>query len=348
MPLEDQKAECLLRSWYWMRPLSTQGGLYVLRKNVLSSRLSTCHRAMRGDPLFLVYGVHAGRPEDVCFGSFRTRSDAEEAIARLQAKEMHGTSWAARYHNRGFVVRERLVDVDFEIPSRPKPRDRFCVRATAEEGSVGRIQVEVLERTARGFVERARYARNHTMFSTFEPFRQRGRDLALVSCDYAKSAVLDLATGKIIAEELHEKSGFCPVGFYVPDWWDLHDDSILPGSPFWSKDSELPDGSFGFVWGCLWGDDSTWKVQWLDLSRVTEGVLTREERFGYMELSTRDWRSPALSLDPPQPEGTAPPPFIAVRLDKGKLRASFDVLMDVDLSTGKPIDWQRLRIENLD
>ena len=63
--------------------------------------------------------------------------------------------------------------------------------------------------------------------------------------NYAKSAVLDLATGKIIAEELREKSGFCPVGFYVPDWWDLHDGSILPGSPLWSKDSELPDGTFG-------------------------------------------------------------------------------------------------------
>lgn len=303
---------------------------------------------MRGDKIFLVYGVHAGRAEDVYFGSFRTRSEAEEAIARLQTRDMHGTNWAANYHNRGFAIRERVVEVDFEIPSRPKPRDRFCVRTTAEEGLAGRIQVEVLERTPQGFVERARYNRNHSMFSTFEPFRQRGRDLALVSRDYVKSAVLDLATGKIIAEEPDEKWGFCPVGFYVPDWWDLHDDSILPGSPSWSKDSELPDGTFGFVWGCIWGDDSTWKVQWLDLSRVAEGMLTREERFGYMELSTRDWRSPALSLDFPPPGGSAPPSFIDVRLNNGKSRAWFDVMMDLDLSTGQPIDWQRLRNQNFD
>lgn len=85
------------------------------------------------------------------------------------------------------------------------PRDRFCVRATAEEGVSGRFQVEVFERTLQGFVERARYARNHGMFDTFEPFRQRGRDFALVSREYTKSAVLDLSTGEIMAEESDEK-----------------------------------------------------------------------------------------------------------------------------------------------
>jgi len=27
------------------------------------------------------------------------------------------------------------------------------------------------------------------------------------------------------------------------------------------------DGAFGFIWGCVWGDDASWKVQYLDLSR---------------------------------------------------------------------------------
>ena len=303
---------------------------------------------MQGDRIFLVYGVHGGRHKVVNFGSFRTRGEAEVEIARLQSREMHGANWAATYHDRGFVIRERVVETDFEIPLRPKPRDRFCARATEEEGLVGRIQVDVFERTQRGLVERARYARNHAMFATFEPFRQRGRDFALVSREYTKAAVLDLVTGDIIAEESDEKWNFCPVGFYVPDWWDLHDDSILPGSPYWSKDHELPDGTFGFVWGCVWGDDSTWKIQWLDLSRVAEGVLTREERFGYVEVSTRDWCSPALSLDPPLSEGSAPPPFIEVRLDNGKARVTFDVPMDFDLSTGRPVYWRRLDNEGFD
>lgn len=41
---------------------------------------------------------------------------------------------------------------------------------------------------------------------------------------------------------------------------------------------------FGFVAGCIWGDDSTWKIQYLDLSQAHEGKLVREEKFGYIEL----------------------------------------------------------------
>ncbi len=40
----------------------------------------------------------------------------------------------------------------------------------------------------------------------------------------------------------------------------------------------------GFVSGCVWGDDSSWKTQYLDLSRVEDGFIRREERFGYIEL----------------------------------------------------------------
>src|SRR5690349_8606140 len=143
---------------------------------------------MRGDKIFLVYGVHGGRAEDVYFGSFRTRDEANAVILGFQARQMNGANWAATYHNRGFVIREREVETDFEIPTRPTPRDRFCARATAQEGVVGRIQVEVLERTPAELVERARYERSHAMFATFEPFRQRGRHFALVSRDYTKSA----------------------------------------------------------------------------------------------------------------------------------------------------------------
>ncbi len=41
---------------------------------------------------------------------------------------------------------------------------------------------------------------------------------------------------------------------------------------------------FGFIAGCIWGDENTWKVQYLDLSKAHEGILVREERFGYIEL----------------------------------------------------------------
>jgi hypothetical protein len=41
---------------------------------------------------------------------------------------------------------------------------------------------------------------------------------------------------------------------------------------------------FGFIAGCIWGDDSAWKVQFLDLSKASKGVVGRDERFGYLEL----------------------------------------------------------------
>jgi hypothetical protein len=79
-----------------------------------------------------------------------------------------------------------------------------------------------------------------------------------------------------------------PGGVYVRDWWDVHDGHVLPGELHWKADYEWPsDGGFGFVWGCLWGDDSSWKVQYLDLSDIRHGQIRREERFGYLRLATR-------------------------------------------------------------
>src|SRR5206468_249746 len=125
------------------------------------------------------------------------------------------------------------------------------------------------------------YERNCGMLQTFEPFRQGKRELALISREYTKTAVLDLTSGEVIAEESESTpgGGFCPVGFYVPDWWDLNDGSVIPGSEYWDDDNEWPTGDFGFVWGCYWGDDTSWKVQYLDLCCVQEGVIAREERF---------------------------------------------------------------------
>jgi len=85
------------------------------------------------------------------------------------------------------------------------------------------------------------------MLHTFELFRQGGRGFALISPHYTATSVLDLASGEIIAEEEPHTFGFCPVGFYVPDWWDINDESVLPGSMYWTKDREWPTEDFGFV-----------------------------------------------------------------------------------------------------
>lgn len=48
--------------------------------------------------------------------------------------------------------------------------------------------------------------------------------------------------------------------------------------------SEVRWCPFGFVAGCFWGDDSSWKIEHLDLSRAGEGIVTRSDRFGYAEM----------------------------------------------------------------
>jgi hypothetical protein len=78
------------------------------------------------------------------------------------------------------------------------------------------------------------------------------------------------------------------------------------------------------VWGRLWGDDSSWKVQYLDLSEIRHGRIRREERFGYLRLATR-----------PDVVGKA---FIRLWSWAGKRKVEFAVQETYDLLTGEHID----------
>ncbi len=310
---------------------------------------------MRGDIMFRIYGVHGGRKEDTYLGVFRTKQEAIAEVEKLSASEINGLTWASQYHNRGFEIREAAVDTDFEIPSHPAPRERYCIRVAANPvrpGAWNTSVVEVLRRGANAgdFETVCDYKRNHTMFETFEPFRQGARDFALISRDYTTTAVLDLGSGAVVAEEGgsgSSESGFCPVGFYVPDWWDVNDASTLPASTYWTTDCEWPIGAFGFVWGCIWGDDSSWKVQYLDLSRIQQGIIVRDQRFGYVELATHSYQSPCMSLDPPAPGRTAPP-FIDISKRKGLTNVTFAIEMGFDLDSGRSAEWQRLKVANME
>ncbi|MDX2087961.1 MAG: hypothetical protein SFX73_08930, partial [Kofleriaceae bacterium] len=154
--------------------------------------------------------------------------------------------------------------------------------------------------------------------------------------NYTRTAVLDLATGTVIAEEAEDApgSGFCPVGFYVPDWWDVRDGSIIPGSEYWNADREWLSGDFGFVWGGYWGDDSSWKVQHLDLSQIRDGIIKRDDRFGYVALATHSWKPPWTDLERAMEPPSEAPRFIRVSRYDGVARAAFDVELDFDLSSG--------------
>jgi hypothetical protein len=310
---------------------------------------------MRGDIIFQIFGVHEGREKDAFFGAFRTTEEAQAKIEQLHEKDMHGQNWAQKYHNKGFIIRPKVVDTDFEIPSRPKPRDKYVAATTKlnPPGTWALTRVEVFKRgpTAAQSERICQYDRNYGMLHTFEPFRQGEREFALISQDYTRTDVLDLAAGQVIAQEPQSGapgSGFCPVGFYVPDWWDVNDDYVIPGSEYWTADREWPTGDFGFVWGCYWGDDSSWKVHYLDLSRVREGVINRDDRFGYIELATNGFQTPCLTLDSEAARKITRPSFIQVSRYKGISKVTFAVEMAFDLQSGKAQEWQRLKIANFE
>lgn len=180
--------------------------------------------------------------------------------------------------------------MNFVPPPKAKPRDEYFVETEEIRDRERAWKVTVfrgIETSPETWERVGEYERPFVgMYRTFEPFRQSDRHYALISRHHTTTGVMDLATGEVIAEEPIDEAGFCPVEFYVPDWYDVHDGSVMPGSQYWDDEKMAwPRGDFGFVAGCVWADDNAMKVQYLDLSRVSEGVITREERFGYFPLA---------------------------------------------------------------
>ena len=210
------------------------------------------------------------------FGARKTLVEAE----KLMQESIDRVTFAGGV-NKNYWIEEKDTTGMFQIPSRPAPREKY--EALVEKDPTGRRSWKVA--VMKGEEKIGEYERNYSFMDTFEPFRQGGKEYALISADYEQASVMDLQTGKIIAGE--EDPGFCPTGFFVPDWWDVFDGSILPGSTYWDKKWETwPNGTDGFVIGCYWGDDSSWKVQHLDLSEIEKGIITRSERYGYLPLAS--------------------------------------------------------------
>jgi len=176
------------------------------------------------------------------------------------------------------------------------------------------------------------YIRHYSSFyNTFFHFKSNGLDLALYSPEYSATRILALPECVDLGGEEPKGSGFCPVEFFVPSYVEIvtlsnytdprrsrrnnpNDEELLTQYSTW----EYPDrttGStikaeshscpvtprlyypFGFVAGCIWGDESTWKVQYLDLSRAAEGIVLRDDRFGYIELPSGMSLAQAVEMD---------------------------------------------------
>lgn len=135
------------------------------------------------------------------------------------------------------------------------------------------------------------YPRNYSFRYEFEPFRQlqgdEWHDYALISTKYTTFQVLDLETLEIVAERATDErgDGFCPREFYVPDLMEVLRPSDFESDRLYLSDVlESRQGLFGFYSGCVWGDDWSDKLRYIDLSKISEGIVTEETRYGYWPL----------------------------------------------------------------
>lgn len=160
----------------------------------------------------------------------------------------------------------------------------------------------------RGEEKIGEYERNYNCFyNTFFPFEMNGKHLALYSPDYTATRIMELPSCKDIGGEKPNTYGFCPVEFFVPYYsrskcpWNSKKVITEGEDPkfTYAINDEVPrywkaDGKdqwkpvkyfpFGLVAGCVWSDDSLWKIQYLDLPQADKGILKREDRFDYIEL----------------------------------------------------------------
>jgi hypothetical protein len=176
--------------------------------------------------------------------------------------------------------RQRYVTTEepVRLPSAHGGRDTCLVTVNrlADE-PIGQIYAGAYTRLAPGLGE------------TFEPFRQGRRDYALIATDKYHMGVLDLETGDIVAEERPSRSStgpaFCPLEFFVPDWWDVHGPNLDgPGEPVeWEPEYNWPIGHFGLVYGQFWAGHD-FSLQCVDLSEVKQGYISRDDRFGKLPL----------------------------------------------------------------
>lgn len=165
------------------------------------------------------------------------------------------------------------------------------------------ISIGNYERSYHGFVAK-----------TFCPFQMNGVWYALYSANYTTTRVARLTDQfEDWCGETGHSFGFCPTEFYVPAFFKYEYDSIYSDKTTIrsntcyfddsyenyeeycedllsaKEDSSNRDFQTGFTdWallsGCVWGDDSSWKVRYIDLSKIEDKQLKITDKFGYYPL----------------------------------------------------------------
>ena len=178
-------------------------------------------------------------------------------------------------------------------------------------------RIGVFRREGRTEEQIGEYVRNYgTFFRTFHSFRRKGRDFALYSPSYTATRVMELPSCRDLGGEEPSTYGFCPVDFHVPCADDGTD----------SEEKRL-FVDCGFVAGCVWGDDSCWKIQYLDLSNIENGQIHRQERFGYIVLPQDLTLEQAISTWTYDPQPDEPGQVISIAVER-----RFNILSGKDVS----------------
>ena len=129
------------------------------------------------------------------------------------------------------------------------------------------------------------YSRNYpTLYNTFYSFKKNDQWYALYSPDYTCTRIMTLPDCKDIGGESPDEFGFCPTGYFVPRYQKDGNEKEY-NEKYFSSNNDIFYADFGFICGCVWGDDSSWKIQYLDLSECEKGIIKRDDRFGYIELA---------------------------------------------------------------
>jgi hypothetical protein len=163
---------------------------------------------------------------------------------------------------------------------------RFTVKITKQPTKPGYweyLLVEIFD----GGMKVGEYQRNYpSLYNTFHPFQKAGKYYALYSPNYLYTRLMSLPDCKDIGGEDKENtpyaSHFCPTGYAIP-FGAYYNDGPTPEASNRQVKRDF-DAEFGFVCGCIWGDDGSWKIQYLDLSEADSGVIRRDDRMGYIEL----------------------------------------------------------------
>jgi len=144
------------------------------------------------------------------------------------------------------------------------------------------------------------YQRDYgSLFNTHQFVNLNDKDYAIYSPHYQETAIMSLPDCKKIASY---NKGFCPTDFWIPQYmeYEYSRNEVLAGNIYriyepdidglLESDSEIEVvtqkryAAWGFVSGCVWGDDSSDKIQYLDLSKLESGEIIQSNKFGYLEL----------------------------------------------------------------